>query len=121
MALDDGTLSILKTWRKVQRTESLTFGFNTMSKDQLIFTNIDNVFLSPAKPRKWLVAIQEQYNLKKITVHGFSHTHCSLLFASRHSYSRDTRKPWTYRRKNNVKYLHARYQKDKKRKGFEVR
>ena len=80
MALDDGTLSILKTWRKVQRTEALTVGFNTMSKDQLIFTNIDNGFLSPAKPRKWLVAIQEQYNLKKITVHGFRHTHCSLLF-----------------------------------------
>ncbi|MFC6347556.1 site-specific integrase [Vagococcus carniphilus] len=80
MALDDGTLSILKTWRKVQRTEALTVGFNTMSKDQLIFTNIDNGFLSPAKSRKWLVAIQEQYNLKKITVHGFRHTHCSLLF-----------------------------------------
>ena len=80
MALDDGTLSVLKKWRKIQRTEALQFGFNTMNKNQLIFTNIDNNFLSPAKPSKWLIATQEKYNLKKITVHGFRHTHCSLLF-----------------------------------------
>ncbi|MDT2864288.1 tyrosine-type recombinase/integrase [Vagococcus carniphilus] len=80
MALDDGTLSVLKRWRKAQRTEALKFGFNTMNKNQLIFTNIDNSFLSPAKPRKWLIATQEKNNLKKITVHGFRHTHCSLLF-----------------------------------------
>ncbi|MFW7420518.1 tyrosine-type recombinase/integrase [Vagococcus fluvialis] len=80
MALDDGTLSVLKSWRKTQRTEALQFGFNTMSKNQLIFTNIDNNFLSPAKPRKWLIAIQDKHNLKSITVHGFRHTHCSLLF-----------------------------------------
>lgn len=70
----------MREWRKTQRAEALKFGFSTMNKNQLIFTNIDNKFLSPAKPRKWLIAAQEKYDLKSITVHGFRHTHCSLLF-----------------------------------------
>lgn len=80
IALDNGTISVLKNWRKIQRAEALKLGYNTMNKNQLIFTNIDNSFLSPAKPRKWLIAAQDKYNLKTITVHGFRHTHCSLLF-----------------------------------------
>lgn len=58
----------------------MRYGFNTASKEQLLFTNIDNQFLSPAKPRKWLSKVQQKYELSKITVHGFRHTHCSLLF-----------------------------------------
>lgn len=80
ISIDDNTLNILRVWRKAQLSELLRVGFNSMDDDQLVFTNVDNQFLSPAKPRKWLIKIQKEHNLSHVTVHGFRHTHCSLLF-----------------------------------------
>ena len=80
--LDDKTISILKAWRIAQRKKYLKLGFNTMNKDQLIFANRYNKFKVLNQPGKWLATIIKDNELSKITVHGFRHSHCSLLFAS---------------------------------------
>lgn len=80
ISLDDKTLNILKLWRKEQQAQLLIHGFNTLNKKQLVFSNSNNTFLSPAKPRQWLLYAIRDHNIKSITIHGFRHTHCSLLF-----------------------------------------
>ena len=78
--LDPITLSMLNTWRKRQAMDFLKLGFNTMSGEQLIFPNTKNEFMSPTRPDKVLDRIIKKNDLKRITVHGFRHSHCSILF-----------------------------------------
>lgn len=79
ISLDKSTIDVLKKWKKEQKKEVV----NLKDKKQLVFSNINNSLLSDAKPRKWLMQVQTiNKNLKYITVHGFRHTHCSLLFES---------------------------------------
>ncbi|WP_223553873.1 site-specific integrase [Lysinibacillus sphaericus] len=78
--MDEQTMQILKQWKMQQQEDYLILGFNTLNKDQLVFSNERNEFLQPTKTRKWLVQVQTKYNLKPITTHGLRHTHCSLLF-----------------------------------------
>lgn len=80
IALDPITLTMLNTWRKRQAMDFLKLGFNTMSGEQLIFPNTKNELMSPTKPDKVLEKIIQRNDLKRITVHGFRHTHCSILF-----------------------------------------
>lgn len=80
IALDPITLTMLNTWRKRQAMDFLKLGFNTMSGEQLIFPNTKNEFMSPTKPDKVLEKIIQRNDLKRITIHGFRHTHCSILF-----------------------------------------
>lgn len=78
--LDDKTLGILKEWKKRQREEYFMLGFNTMQPKQLIFNSQANGLMQPTKTRKWILHIQEKYDLPKIRTHDLRHTHCSLLF-----------------------------------------
>ncbi|WP_336663716.1 tyrosine-type recombinase/integrase [Kurthia gibsonii] len=78
--MDEPTLAILKQWRIKQKADYLKLGFNTMTTNQLVFSNEHNEYLQPTKTRKWIVQIQNKYNLKEVSTHGLRHTHCSLLF-----------------------------------------
>lgn len=49
---------------------------------KLIFESENGGVLSPSKPRKWLLQIIKDSDLKQITIHGFRHTHASLIFES---------------------------------------
>ena len=80
ISIDNETLKTLKKWRITQQTEMLRFGFNTQRLDQLIFTNNKNKNLYISYLTYQVNSICKQHGLKKITVHGFRHTHCSLLF-----------------------------------------
>lgn len=80
LKMDGVTMKILKDWRLQQKKDLLQLGFNTNKQSQLVFSNSKNTFLQPTKTRKWLVHIQNKYDLEKITTHGLRHTHCSLLF-----------------------------------------
>lgn len=82
IAFDEITLSMLQTWRRTQAKDYLKLGFNTMQPDQCLFTNASNGFLQPSNVLTRLHRIIKKHDLKKITVHGFRHTHCSLLFES---------------------------------------
>lgn len=66
--------------RKIQKMDYLKLGFNTMDASQLVFSNINNEFMQPPKVGKILDSIIKKNNLKRITAHGFRHTHCSILF-----------------------------------------
>ena len=78
--LDDKTMQVLKDWKKKQLEECLILGHNAMQPQQLIFNSQSNGLMQPTKTRKWLLYIQEKYNLPKIRTHDLRHTHCSLLF-----------------------------------------
>ena len=80
VTLDPNTLSTLNTWRKRQATDFLKLGFNTMSGEQLIFPNNKNELMTPTKPDQKLDRIIKKNDLKRITIHGFRHSHVSLLF-----------------------------------------
>ncbi|MEK4023499.1 site-specific integrase [Sporosarcina sp. FSL W7-1283] len=78
--MDDNTVAILKEWKKKQKQDYLKLGFNTLQSKQLMFSNEHNEYLQPTKTRKWIVHVQDKYELGTITTHGLRHTHCSLLF-----------------------------------------
>lgn len=76
ISLDDKTIEILMEFMKETNSE----------KDDLIFRNENNKLLTQSKSRKWLILTQDKIdenrkeNMKRITIHGFRHTHASLLF-----------------------------------------
>lgn len=78
ISMDDKTLDYLKKF-KIE-TESVD--------DDLIFRTDIGGILSQSKSRKWLIVIQDEIDkqrekpMKRITTHGFRHTHASLLFES---------------------------------------
>ena len=78
--VDDKTLSLLKEWRKQQKTDYFKLGYNTMNSSQLVFSNLSNNFMQLVKVGHHLDIIVKKYDLKRITTHGFRHTHCSILF-----------------------------------------
>lgn len=80
--LDKETVRILDQWRTNQKKWYLERGFNTLNQEQFLFTNKFNSLYYPQAPNDWLYNILEKYNLPKITLHGFRHTHASLLFES---------------------------------------
>lgn len=81
ISVDSKTLEVLKEWRTQQRVLSLKHGHNTSSKHQEIFTNVEtNKRLNRVYANETLNLICKKNNFKRITVHGFRHTHCSLLF-----------------------------------------
>jgi integrase len=76
ISIDDKTIEILNDFMKETNSE----------KDDLIFRNENNKLLTQSKSRKWLILTQDKIdenrkeNMKRITIHGFRHTHASLLF-----------------------------------------
>jgi integrase len=81
ISLDDITIQTLKEWRHKQAELLIGFGYNAIQAEQLIFTNNkDNGYLNLSAPRYNLSRICKKHNLEMINIHGFRHTHCSLLF-----------------------------------------
>ncbi|WP_079524393.1 site-specific integrase [Solibacillus isronensis] len=78
--MDEATMIILKEWKKKQQQAYLMLGYNTLQKNQLVFSNTKNSFIQPTKTNDWLKSIIIKNNLPAISTHGFRHTHCSLLF-----------------------------------------
>lgn len=80
--LDVQTIKIIREWRINQQKWYLKLGYNTANEEQFLFTNKFNKLYYPQAPNDWLYNILEKYQLPKITLHGFRHTHASLLFES---------------------------------------
>lgn len=80
VSLDDESLAILRKWKIEQAKELMSIGINSLNKHQLLFTYDANKLYRPSYSNCWLEQIINKYNLKKITMHGFRHSHCSLLF-----------------------------------------
>lgn len=82
ISIDDSTMKALRQWKVKQRERMFKLGYNTMNIDQLVFCNTKDQPLQPSRPTIWLELIQKKYHLRHISVHGFRHTHCSLLFSA---------------------------------------
>ena len=80
VSLDDESLATLRKWKIEQAKELMSIGINSLNKHQLLFTYDANKLYRPSYSNCWLEQIINKYNLKKITMHGFRHSHCSLLF-----------------------------------------
>lgn len=80
ISMDNKTMSLLKAWKSTQARNYLMLGYNTSSKEQLVFSNAKNQYINTGKVYKVYIKVANKYELKKITIHGFRHTHCSLLF-----------------------------------------
>lgn len=79
--MDSQTMNYLREWKKVQLKELFQIGINALNNQtQLVFSNSNNSYIHPSKPREWNMSICKKYNLRFIKIHGFRHTHVSLLF-----------------------------------------
>lgn len=82
ISIDNQTTRVLLTWRNFQREFFLGRGMNVNSPEQLIFTSQNNHYMSDVYLRRIVKRITKETGLPHITIHGFRHTHCSLLFAA---------------------------------------
>ncbi|WP_270290171.1 site-specific integrase [Enterococcus casseliflavus] len=80
ISLDDTTIEVLKKWRQDQRKYLLSHGHNSLRPNQIIFSSKNNNYLDPLRPNNIQKRLCRESGLKDITIHGFRHTHCSLLF-----------------------------------------
>ena len=78
--MDAATMEYLKEWRLKQQKEMFKLGLNFLSNDNLVFANSEGNYTVLSKPQRWDNAICKEYGLRHIKVHGFRHTHASLLF-----------------------------------------
>lgn len=73
-------INLLLKWRNYQREFFIGRGINVNSPEQLVFTSLNNHYMTDAYLRRIVKRITKKCNLPHITIHGFRHTHCSLLF-----------------------------------------
>ena len=79
--MDSQTMNYLREWKQVQLKELFQIGINALNNQaQLVFSNSNNSYIHPSKPREWNMSICKKYNLRFIRIHGFRHTPASLLF-----------------------------------------
>ena len=82
ISIDEQTVSILKRWKFKQKEKFLMVG-TRYKKNQPCFTEeVSNSYLYLNFMNANLKRICKKNNFKEIKVHGFRHTHCSLLFES---------------------------------------
>lgn len=80
--IDKETLDILRKWQIEQKRQLLQKGLiKELTEDSLIFSNNLAPILSTSL-NKWNNRFCDKYNLREITLHGFRHTHATLLFAA---------------------------------------
>lgn len=80
--IDDKTFELLKKWKLEQKQFFLLRGINILNSKQLIFSNEANQLVQPSVPSEWMNSVLKGSSMPKIKIHGFRHTHCSLLFES---------------------------------------
>ncbi len=79
ITMDPQSMQVLKEWRNVQKL-LISGKVIPIKANNIVFTNNKGTYLNPPKAGQVNDRICRKYNLKRITIHGFRHTHCSLLF-----------------------------------------
>lgn len=87
LSIDSSTISILKKWKNSQKELFMRLGRTHKREKQLVFTNetfrSNNEFLYLAYGKEQMRKLCVKYpEIRKIKIHGFRHTHASLLFES---------------------------------------
>ena len=81
ISIDEGTSTLLKKWKLTQKEELFKRGMKPKEK-QLCFSDSKNKLLDLMWLNRKMKQICKKYNFKEIKIHGFRHTHCSLMFES---------------------------------------
>lgn len=81
---DEKNQPILSTPKNKSSNRTIAIDKETLQALKSIETDSDFIFgddfNSTNAPRRWLHEVCKTIDLKPITIHGFRHTHCSLLF-----------------------------------------
>ena len=81
ISIDAETIKTLREWKATQAKLMLQHGFNTLKPNQLIFSKYStNEPLNLSTPYNRMKTITKLSGLPMMKIHGFRHTHCSLLF-----------------------------------------
>ncbi|MEW4354443.1 tyrosine-type recombinase/integrase [Streptococcus pneumoniae] len=80
LSLDYSTIEQLKQWQHEQKKEFFKHGLKHLREENFCFTQADNRLIQKSNIYNVLMKIIDKYNLKRISPHGFRHTHASLLF-----------------------------------------
>lgn len=80
ISLDSQTINLLQQYKHYQKEQMFRYGFNTNKKEQLLFSDKNNKYLKLEYFNRKLNQIIKKNRLPHMTIHGFRHTHCSLLF-----------------------------------------
>ena len=80
ISIDQQTMKILHQWKIEQQKRFFKHGTKFDKTNYHIFTNELNKPFALERPGKVLQRIVDKYDLAYIHIHGFRHTHCSLLF-----------------------------------------
>ncbi|KAA9238609.1 site-specific integrase [Aerococcus tenax] len=81
ISLDAITLKCLRKWKLEQAEYFLKLGIPVEKNNQVVFTSsTKNKHLYPTATDQFFRKFCKKYDLRFINVHGFRHTHCSLLF-----------------------------------------
>lgn len=80
ISLDQRTVDILRQWRKDQRKYLLSHGQNALQPNQLVFASKKNNYIALTRFNNVLTRICDRHDFPHLKIHGFRHTHCSLLF-----------------------------------------
>lgn len=80
IALDSITTQALRRWKLEQRTRFLMLGINVANSQQLVFASSKNHFKSMNTPSKWLNQLIQDTDLPHISIHGYRHTHATMLY-----------------------------------------
>lgn len=70
-------INLVKDWKKEVELQHTITG---VTPSDNVFPNSKNSFMDPNNLNPALDRIIDRYDLKRITVHGFRHTHISILF-----------------------------------------
>ncbi|WP_373739379.1 tyrosine-type recombinase/integrase [Jeotgalibaca porci] len=79
ISLDEETGKRLREWKTTQRKELLMRGYSARSTTQHIVTNKKNGIMHLSSPNYLLIKIEKKYDIDHISIHGFRHTHTTLL------------------------------------------
>lgn len=82
ISIDTQTAIILKRWKLNQKERFFKLGIRVWKQQYCFTDDINNTFLYLNFMNTNLYRICKKNNFKQIKVHGFRHTHCSLLFES---------------------------------------
>ena len=82
--LNRDTLNELMQWKQSQECElRMKNQYQKNDDEQYIFQNKFNELSNPSSCGRWLNALYNRCDIKRITVHGLRHTHCTLGLKSR--------------------------------------
>jgi integrase len=81
VALDAGTVQILRDWRKRQLEERMAWG-PAWTDTGRVFTREDGTDLHPERVSELFDRLVKRSKLPRLTVHGLRHTHATLALAA---------------------------------------